>query len=111
MAAEVADGVAKIEDATKWLIDSFKEDPKQAATGSVHYLRLMGNVCGGWLLTKSAVVAQAKLDAGEGDPTFLKAKINTARFFTEQVMPVSGALANMFTKGYAAVLECEDDYL
>ncbi|WP_417797454.1 acyl-CoA dehydrogenase [Terasakiella pusilla] len=111
MAAEVADGVVKIEDATKWLIDSFKEDPKQAATGSVHYLRLMGNVCGGWLLTKSAVVAQAKLDAGEGDPTFLKAKINTARFFTEQVMPVSGALANMFTKGYAAVLECEDDYL
>lgn len=111
MASEVENGVAKIEEATKWLVDSFKEDPKQAATGSVHYLRLMGNVCGGWLLTKSAVVAQGKLDAGEGDPTFLKAKINTARFFTEQVMPVSGALADIFTKGYGAVLECEDDYL
>lgn len=111
MATEIATGVGYVEDATKWLVESFKTDPKQAATGSVHYLRLMGNVCGGWLLSKSALVAQGKLDAGEGDPTFMKAKINTARFFIEQILPASGALTQMFTQGFAAVLECEDDWL
>jgi len=110
--AEALDvGVANMEKATAWLVESFKEDPKQAATGSVHYLRLLGNVCGGWLLAKSALVAQGKLDAGEGDPKFMKAKINTARFFAEQILPTSSALKAMFTKGYNAVLECDDEWL
>ncbi|WP_135076857.1 acyl-CoA dehydrogenase [Terasakiella sp. SH-1] len=113
--AEMADAldvaIANTEKATSWLIDSFKEDPKQAATGSVHYLRLMGNLCGGWLLTKSALIAQGKLDDGAGDPNFMKAKINTARFFAEQILPTSSALKAIFTKGYGAVLECEDEWL
>jgi alkylation response protein AidB-like acyl-CoA dehydrogenase len=111
MGSAIEEGLSNMATATSWLIDSFKEDPKQAATGSVHYLRLMGNVCGGWLLAKSALIAQTKLEAGEGDPAFMKAKINTARFFAEQIMPVSGALNTIFTKGYNAVLECEDDWL
>jgi len=110
--AEALDvGVANMEKATAWLIESFKEDPKQAATGSVHYLRLLGNLCGGWLLAKSALIAQGKLDAGEGDPKFMKAKINTARFFAEQILPTSSALKAIFTKGYKSVLECDDEWL
>ncbi|SCA57660.1 putative Acyl-CoA dehydrogenase [Candidatus Terasakiella magnetica] len=113
--AEMADAldvaITNTEKATQWLIESFKDDPKQAATGSVHYLRLMGNLCGGWLLTKSAIIAQAKLDAGQGDPNFMKAKINTARFFGEQILPVSSALKSMFIKGHGAVLDCEDEWL
>ncbi len=111
MGAALEKAIASAEKATSWLIDSFKEDPKQAATGSVHYLRLMGNLCGGWLLAKSALIAKAKLDASEGDPTFMKAKINTARFFMEQILPNADALETLFTQGYAAVLECEDDWL
>ncbi|WP_419797190.1 MAG: acyl-CoA dehydrogenase [Terasakiella sp.] len=111
MAEAIEVGLNNTEKATAWLLESFKEDPKQAATGSVHYLRLLGNLCGGWLLTKSALIAQAKLDANEGNPAFMKAKINTARFFAEQIMPTSSALKAIFTKGYNAVLECEDDWL
>ncbi len=113
--AEMADAIevsiSNMEKATEWLVESFKEDPKQAATGSVHYLRLLSHVCGGWLLAKSALVAQGKLDAGEGDPTFMKAKINTARFYVEQILPTSSALKAIFTKGYASTVECEDDWL
>ena len=111
MASTLEVGMTNVEESTKWLIDSFKEDPKQSATGAVHFLRLMGNVCGGWLLAKSALIAQDKLDAGDGDPTFLKAKINTARFFMEQIMPTSSALKSTLIKGYGAVLDCEDDWL
>ena len=113
--AEMADalevGISNVEKSTEWLVESFKEDPKQAATGSVHFLRLLGNVTGGWLLAKSALIAQGKLDNGEGDPTFMKAKINTARFFMEQILPTSSALKAIFTKGYGSTLDCEDDYL
>ncbi|MDV7340157.1 acyl-CoA dehydrogenase [Terasakiella sp. A23] len=111
MASALEVGIENVEKATAWLVESFKEDPKQAATGSVHYLRLLGNVCGGWLLAKSALIAQSKLDAGEGDPTFMKAKINTAHFFAEQILPTSSALKAMFTRGYGATLACEDDWL
>jgi 3-(methylthio)propanoyl-CoA dehydrogenase len=51
------------------------------------------------------------LDAGIGDSNFFEAKINTARFFIEQVLPTSSALKAIFTKGYQSVLDCKDEYL
>lgn len=40
---------------------------------------LFGYLCGGWLLAKGALQAQAQLASGEGDADFLKAKCLSAR--------------------------------
>ena len=61
-----------------------------ALAGSVPFLRLAGTALGGWLLARSALVAQAKLASRDGDPAFLEAKLITARFYAE-VDPAAGA--------------------
>ena len=51
------------------------------------FLRLAGTALGGWLLAKSALVAQGKLASRDGDPAFLEAKLITARFYAEVILP------------------------
>jgi alkylation response protein AidB-like acyl-CoA dehydrogenase len=89
--AEIRDGVQAsaqvLEAATKWVAESVKSDLVTALAGSVPFLRLAGTALGCWLLAKSALAAQTKLERGDGDPAFLQAKIVTARFYAEVVLP------------------------
>ena len=76
-----------LEDATKWVAQSVKAELVNALAGSVPFLRLAGTALGAWLLAKSALVAQTKLAARDGDPAFLEAKLVTARFYAEVMLP------------------------
>ena len=76
-----------LEDATKWVAQSVKGELVNALAGSVPFLRLAGTALGGWLLARSALVAQGKLAARDGDPAFLEAKLITARFYAEVILP------------------------
>jgi hypothetical protein len=76
-----------LEDATKWVAQSVKADLVAALAGSVPFLRLAGTALGGWLLARSAVAAQGKLADRDGDPAFLEAKVVTARFYAEVILP------------------------
>jgi alkylation response protein AidB-like acyl-CoA dehydrogenase len=60
---------------------------RDAAAGATPYLRLFALTIGGWLLAKQARAAAERLAAGEGDPAFLRAKIATAHFYAEQLLP------------------------
>jgi butyryl-CoA dehydrogenase len=66
---------------------SVKAELAAALAGSVPFLRLAGTALGGWLLAKSALAAQHKLAARDGDPAFLEAKLVTARFYAEVILP------------------------
>jgi alkylation response protein AidB-like acyl-CoA dehydrogenase len=74
-------------DATKWVAQSVKADLVTALAGSAPFLRLAGTALGCWLLAKGALVAQGKLATRDGDPAFLEAKLVTARFYAEVVLP------------------------
>jgi alkylation response protein AidB-like acyl-CoA dehydrogenase len=76
-----------LEDATNWVAQSVKAELVNALAGSVPFLRLAATAMGGWLLAKSALVAQGKLAARDGDPAFLEAKLITARFYAEVILP------------------------
>ncbi|HTR85838.1 MAG TPA: acyl-CoA dehydrogenase [Reyranella sp.] len=89
--AAIRSGVAAsadaLEDATKWVAQSAKAELINALAGSVPFLRLAGTALGGWLLARSALVAQQKLATRDGDPAFLEAKLVTARFYAEVILP------------------------
>jgi alkylation response protein AidB-like acyl-CoA dehydrogenase len=85
--AAVTASADALEDATKWVAQSVKADLVTALAGSVPFLRLAGTALGGWLLAKSALVAQQKLATRDGDPAFLEAKLITARFYAEVILP------------------------
>jgi alkylation response protein AidB-like acyl-CoA dehydrogenase len=76
-----------LQEATGWVARSLKADLVVALAGSVPFLRLAGTALGGWLLAKSALVAQGKLAARDGDPAFLEAKLITARFYADVILP------------------------
>jgi hypothetical protein len=72
----------------------------------VPYLHLCGYVIGGWLMAKSAAIAEQKL-AGGTDRDFHGAKLRTARFYADQMLPNALALARIVRAGAASVLETD----
>lgn len=65
--------------------------------GATPYLRMMATTTAGYMMARSALAA---LDGG-GDlnPEFAAAKVATARFFCEQLMPMADGLLAAVTAG------------
>jgi hypothetical protein len=60
----------------------------------------MGLVTGGWLHGRAALAAQRRIDAGDGDADgFLAAKVVSARFYCEQLLPQVHGLVPAVTAG------------
>jgi hypothetical protein len=72
------------------------------------YRRLWGTVSGGWLMAKAAMAARQDLAAGGGNSEFLRAKILTARFYGEQILPRAASLKSAATAGAATLMEMAD---
>jgi alkylation response protein AidB-like acyl-CoA dehydrogenase len=107
--AALSDGIAALDDATDWILEHQKGDPHDAAAGAVPFMRLWGTVAGGWLLAQGAIAAKADLDAGQGDASFLKAKIVTARFYGEHILPRASSLKAAATAGGATVMDMAEE--
>lgn len=69
------------------------------AAGATPYLRFFATVAGAYLLAVQAEEAEKRLSAGTGNPVFLKAKITTAKFFIDQIVPTAVALAPSILSG------------
>jgi hypothetical protein len=92
-------GVADLKAATDWIVENYASHTASTLIGAVHYLKLFGTVVGGWLLLRSAIAAQDKLASGSGDALFYKQKIGTARFYLDQVLPLTASLLLMLKRG------------
>ncbi|MEJ7139391.1 acyl-CoA dehydrogenase [Amphibiibacter pelophylacis] len=76
-------------------------NPNAAYAGSVPYLLLAGQALSGWLLLRSALVAEA---AGDADAQELSAKWITARFYADHILPQCTTLAHSVLVGHDSVL-------
>jgi len=86
-------------------------DPRSLLAGSVPYLRLLGTtVCAG-LLAKAALAAVELTGTGEFSDEFLAAKISTARFFGEQILPTVTGLLPSITADADALFELTAEQL
>ena len=54
-------------------------------------------------------MAQQKLDAGDSDASFYKAKIATARFFADPILSQASGLRTAIVDGSAGVLALTED--
>jgi len=80
-------------------------DPEEAAAAASEYLRLLGFVAMGFCFAKAARLASAKLAQGTGEEAFYKAKITTARFFFDRLLPPVAAQFMAITSGKASMME------
>ncbi|CAL8475609.1 acyl-CoA dehydrogenase [Caballeronia sp. S22] len=89
MRKQLAQGYRSLAAAVDFVVTNAKGDPNAVFAGSVPYLKLAGVVLGGWQMARALLVAQKKRDE---DPSFYGAKVATARFFAEHVLPLASAL-------------------
>ena len=100
----LAEGSTALEAVVDYVATNMKSDIKGVFAGSVLYLKLAGIVLGGWTMARAALVAQQKLEAGEGDASFYQAKIVTARFFADHILTQASGLRTAIVEGSAGVL-------
>ncbi len=96
--------VHALEAGTRWLVDHYLQQPEAAAAVAVPYLKLFGTVAGGWLMARAALIARERLAAPGADREFLEAKLATARFYLEHLLPQAAALSQTVTAGAASTL-------
>jgi alkylation response protein AidB-like acyl-CoA dehydrogenase len=102
-----------IDDAVKvadWVLDAARRDPRLPAAASGYVLQLFGTLLGGHEMARAALAARRQLAAGEGDPGFLAAKITTARYYAQHVMPRVSALSRAIIDGSEAVLALDTEF-
>jgi len=98
-------------DATEWLAANAKTGLSGVLTAAVPYLHLAVTVCGGWFMGKAALAAAGYLDKGEGDQLFYRAKVATARFYADQMLPQAAAYAETVKAGDVSIAEMAGDAL
>jgi len=86
----LASGVAALERATDWILANGGAPSLAAATP---YLKLAGDVVGGWILGRQALAA-----AGSDDP-WMQSKAALARFYSSQVLVQASGLADGLVEG------------
>ena len=82
--------------AVAYIVTNAKADIKVVYAGSFAYLRLCGLVLGAWQMARALLVAQ---ELRADDPNFFAAKIATARFFAENLLPQTQGLAISILEG------------
>ena len=100
----LAEASVALEQVVDYIAATAKTDIKAAFAGSVPYLKMAGIVFGGWQMARAALVAADKLKAGGGDASFFQAKIGTARYFADHLLPQAVAARTAIVEGSAGVL-------
>jgi 3-(methylthio)propanoyl-CoA dehydrogenase len=96
------------EQATEWMLRTIAADPGAAMAASVHYMMLTGFVCGGWQMARAAIAANAG-PLPDGDEIFRRAKVLTAAFYAEQILPKASALLTAVRGGESHAWELRDE--
>ena len=91
-----------LREASAWLLESGGGGSDEGLAGATPYLRMFGTTVGGWLMAKSALRAQSLLSGDPENRDFLEAKIETATFYAQQLLPqVSGLLSSTISGAHS----------
>lgn len=85
--APLLSAIECLEDAAEYLFALGHEKIRDVAGAATPFQRIFSVVLGGYLLAKQAELAAQKISDGVGNPDFMQAKIATANFYLEQLLP------------------------
>jgi alkylation response protein AidB-like acyl-CoA dehydrogenase len=94
----------QLQAATMWFMQNGMQNPDNVGAGAYSYMQIMGLVATGLMWLRMASAAVKLKAAGEGDPAFLDAKLVTARFFAERILPDAGSLRRKIEGGSEALM-------
>ncbi len=99
LAKNLLDSVVTTRGCAEWILAQHVDNMRSALAGSSPFLRLFSVTVGCYLLSKGALAARRRLDNGDQDKDFLEAKIITARFYAEQIVPQTIGLKETIMAG------------
>jgi 3-(methylthio)propanoyl-CoA dehydrogenase len=94
-----AEAAEALVDTTGQLLNYLRSDPDRAEAAATPYLELAGTVLGGYHMARSALIAKENISKKTGNTGFYQAKLATALFYAESILPKSAALARAATAG------------
>lgn len=97
------EALANLTDLTQWVIERAASNPNEIGAASVEYLHVFGYTAFAYMWAKMAVVALAN----EGD--FYAAKLATARFFIQRLLPRTAGLTAAVKGGSESLYGLTDE--
>jgi alkylation response protein AidB-like acyl-CoA dehydrogenase len=101
---EFSKAVSALAETSMWFAGNALKNLKVTFAGAVPYLMFWGYVAGGWQMARAALIASEKTS----DP-FYAAKLVTARYYADHVLPRALAYKHEITAGGAATLALSED--
>ena len=98
-----------LQQATAHVAANGMRDPEEAGAAATDYLRLFGLVSLGYMWAQMAKIALEKRGTAGDDAAFYDAKLVTARFFMERLLPQTGALWAAIRSGKGSTMALGDD--
>ncbi len=98
-AGRLEKALGDLQASTLWFMANAMQNPNHAGAGAVPYMHLTGLVAVGLMWLRMAAAAEHLKASGEGDTGFLDAKLVTARFFAERLLPETGSLRRQIEGG------------
>ena len=103
----LAKAFMRLQQITGELAQRGMKNPDEAGAAASEFLRLFGLVAVGFMWARMAEIALAKRD---DDPDgFYKAKLITAKFYMERVLPQSGALFSQMMSGSSNMMALDEE--
>ena len=90
--------------ATGMIAQKGMKDPEEPAAVASEYLRLLGLVGMGHCFLKAAIIATQRLAGGSTEASFYKAKLATANFFFDKILPQAMASALVIRSGKRSLM-------
>ena len=106
VAARMEEGIVSLEGASQYLLAALGKNSVEIFAGATPYLRLFGLVAGAAYLAEAALASHAAVASGDHDPAHA-ARIATARFFAENLLPATSGLERAVVSGSQSVLQAE----
>lgn len=96
----LAKALARLQQATVAIAEHGPANPDEAAAAATEYLRLFALTATAYLWAR-----MAELSIGKQDDAFYRAKLGTARFYMERILPQTGALLSAIMAGSSTMME------
>ncbi|WP_374295935.1 acyl-CoA dehydrogenase C-terminal domain-containing protein [Sphingomonas sp.] len=109
LAGRLEKALGELQAATMWFVAHGLKNPNHVGAGAVAYMHLMGLVAVGLMWLRMARAAARLKAAGEGDAGFLEAKLVSARFFGERMLPDAGALRRKIEGGADSLMALPEE--
>ena len=104
IATALETALGDLQASTMWLMANAMTNPDNAGAGSVAYMHMTGVVALGLMWLRMAVAADAAVQAGSDEGDFMQAKLVTARFYADHVMPETVSLRRKLEAGSETIM-------